>query len=186
MAGFLILAGTLILVSTAWQQTYWWAFHPAPSDWIAISDRTYSGVLSEANQSVVIPLQDLQYAHRLRLLNFLTNDTPVTLTLRNWNDSVVLQLANWTGNGEFWPTSLELRAPLAHYEQPGTPTLTIAREAGDVSFSIRVMIQGYVPVLPAPPPWSLFVTGYAFSVGLICAGFVIIEDVLRDIRQGRV
>jgi len=185
-AGFLILAGTLILVSTGWEQTCWGVLHPLPSDWSAISDRTYSGVLSEANQSVVVPLPELRSWALLTLNDFWTNDTPVTLLLRIWNDSVVLQLTNCTSGEGSHIIRLDLLGSLTPYDHAGIPTLTIARETGDAWFTIRVIIEVLAPVIPVLAPWYSFLIGYVVALSLICTGFTIIEDVLRDIRRGRV
>lgn len=67
MAGFLILAGTLVLVQTAWYPIAFWMDPREDSIWYNIADHTYSGVLSATNQSVVIPLTGVSHSAELRL-----------------------------------------------------------------------------------------------------------------------
>jgi hypothetical protein len=64
--------------------------------------------------------------------------------------------------------------------------LTIARETGDVTFAVRVVVESRVYAVPAPPPFLLFLSSYVFSLAAICSGFAIIEHVLRDIHRGLV
>ena len=183
MAGFLILAGTLIVVSTIWYQTDWYELQ-SDSHWYTIADHSYSGVLSATNQSVVIPLAEVTPTAELRLTSLWSDYTPITITLRDWNDSIALQLFNYTA---YRPGLCEVavRGGLAHPWYSGTPTLTIARVSTDVRFYLNLTIGDWTIPPPDPPLILVFMPGHVLGLAAICIGFVLLEDVLRDIRRGR-
>lgn len=180
IAATLILLGTAILVSTVWAQATW--SHP-DSHWSTRS-RTYSGVLTAANQSAVI-LIDVAPSEHLRLSQLWTNDTPVTITVRNWNGSVVLQLPNYTYNSEVEPIEFVVFGGLGHHYPDEFPTLEIARVTADVSFSLSLAIEVLIPMLPYLPPFGAWMLGYLLGAVLVTVGFITIERVLRDIELGR-
>jgi hypothetical protein len=183
LAGFLILAGTLIVTSTVWYQTNWYQ-RQSDSHYYIIADHSYWGVLSLANQSVVIRLLEVTPTAELRLTSLWSDYTPLTITLRDWNNSITLQLLNYTA---YRPGRCEIavRGGLAHPWYSGTPTLTVARVSTDVQFYLNLTIGDWTIPLPDPPSILVFMPGHVLGLAGICIGFVVIEDVLRDIRRGR-
>jgi hypothetical protein len=183
MAGLLILAGTLIVVSTIWYQTDWYELQSG-SHWYTIADHSYWGLLSATNQSVVIPLAEVTPTAELRLTSLWSDYTPITITLRDWNDSIALQLFNYTA---YRPSLCEIavRGGLAHPWHPGTPTLTLARVSTDVQFYLNLTIGDWTIPPPDPPLLLVFMPGHVLGLASICIGFVLMEGVLRDIRRGR-
>jgi len=181
-AGFLIFAGTFALVETAW---YPIAFRWDPREnttWHTTSDRTYSGVLSATNQSVVIPLTGPSYLSELHLTSLRSNYTPITVTLRDWNASIVLQLVNYTTGVTDWH-EIEVHGGLWS-SWPDPATLTVARVSADVEFFLRIVIGYWMPALPSVPSFGVVILGNILGVALVGIGFGLIEGVVRDIRRG--
>jgi hypothetical protein len=183
MAGFLILAGTLVLVASIWYQTDWYQ-QESGSCYYTIADYSYWGLLSATNQSVVIPLTEVTPTAEVRVTSLWSGYTPLTVTLRDWNNSIALQLLNYTAYraGE---CEIAVRSGLAHPWYAGTPTLTLERVSADVWFNLNLTIGDWTIPPPITPPYGVVGLGTILGVALIGTGFGLLEGVVSGIRRGR-
>jgi hypothetical protein len=162
------------------EQATWHALQPTPSGWFTTFDQSFHGALSASNTSIDIPLEVDYGLELLELRELYTNDTPITIIIRNVNNEPIFQLVNLTAPQDNGPHSIEIIGGLTN-EYYHTATISITRETSDVQFRLRIILKHFVAVSPVPPPYYRFICGYIIGIVLIILGFIILELTTRRI-----
>jgi hypothetical protein len=126
---------------------------------------------------VAIPFET---ASILSLWDLGTNDTPVTILVLDWNETVMLILPNITEMRYDGIEFVEIWGSLNQDYISDYAEVVVTREAADVVFELRIITMAMIMVTPLPEPIPTFLIGYIIGIVLIVGGFYLIERVIRD------